>query len=434
MARLLRTSLRDEHGLGIPTAMFVTLTVFVLGATWARIAVHSADRSAHDRSREQALQAAEAGVNAAMSRLTVDAAYAGGSGSLPDRTGDYDVAVAPVAPGDLRRLITATGHAPERDAKRVVSRRLEAQVDLEPGDGFTYALFAGTGVLTGDNHMTVTGDVYGRDGVALANNTDIHGDVVSPSWVTVDNNTLVTGDIRAGGDVTLELSATTVQGSVYSHGNVVVKAHVEGDVQAAGSVTVQVGGQVDGDIAEYSTPPPVRTEALPEFTWDPADYSPAPSTWSSASAFKSHWQANANAFSGHHRITDTAQITLDSSWTMSDDVTIVSDGMVKLTRDVTNAGSDTLYLVIVSFSEQGIEFTNNVTLPNSVKLLLFAQNGPVVFRNLKNFSGSVYARSIEADQNLTLSHSAFDVPGFSWSAATDVHYRVAMRVLREVRL
>lgn len=442
MARLLTFARRARHqaaserGAGIITALVVGLIVLTLGITWSQIGVHHMQSSAHERGREQAVNVAEAGVNDAMSELTLDASFAGMQSSIGGE-GDFDVDVSPMStdPTDMRRLITSTGYSPDRNDPRAVVRRYEAEVELETTDGFDFALFAGAGVLDGDNHMTVNGDVYGKDGVTLDNNTDVLGDVVSPAWVVTKNNTLVTGDVYSGGDVTLENSQTTIQGSVFSGGNVYVNAKVRGDVQAAGSVTLGPFGQVDGNIAEQSPPPPVRQEYLPTFQWDAANYSPAPTTWSSATAFRDEWFAHAStgqAFSGHHRITDTGTIVLDRKWSMGGDVTIVADGKVDLRRSITNATSETVDLVIVSFSEDGIELSNEMTLPDSIRVLLFAPNGPVDFNNLKHFTGAVYAESVLVDQNFTLTWMLPDVPGFSWTESSDVHYRVVLRVLREM--
>lgn len=437
MARTCPGRMNRERGAGIPTALMVTVTVFLLGATWTRISVHEAERSTYERSDEQAFDAAEAGINAAMAALTTDGSFGGGSGILPERSGEWQTSVAPVNtgdPDDLRRRITATGWGPDQTDSRTVERTLEAEVELESIDGFDFALFAGAGDIQGDNHMTVIGDVYARDGITLKNNSEVQGDVISPAHVTTQGNTLITGDVRAGGDVTLDNNTTTVQGSVFSGGNVTVNARVVGDVQAGGTVSVSQQGQVDGNIAEYATPPPIREESLPTFTWDPANYSPAPTTWGTASEFYNDWSTNATLglpYSGHHKIDDTVGLTLDKKWKIDANTTVVSDGKIHLTREVVAGSTETMDLVIISTSEEGIEISNNVTMPNNIHVLLFAPNGPVSFKNLKHFAGAVYGESVDADQNFTLTWVLPDVPGLDWSLTSDVHYRVILRVLRE---
>lgn len=434
----LRRRAADEQGVGVATAVFVALIVFALGATWAQLGIHNVQLSSHERSREQALDAAEAGINAAMSQLTTDTGYAGGSRTLAGASGEYDVTVEAINTGDptdLRRKIVAAGYAPDRLSVSRSVRKLEAEVDLETTDGFDFGLFAGAGTITGANHMTVNGDVYSSDGIALENNSDINGDVVTPAWVTTQGNTLIAGDVRAGGNVTLENSSTTVQNSVFSGGNVTVDAHVVRNVQAAGSVTVTNNGQVDGSVAPNSPPPAVRVERLPAFTWNALNYTPAPSTWGSVAAFYTDWSDKALTglpFNGHHKIDDTLLLTLDKKWKMGADVTIVSDGKIKLTKEVANSGTGTLDLVVISTSVEGIELAGNVTIPDSIHVLLFAPNGPVVFNNLKHFAGAVYGESIQVDQNFTLTWARPEAPGFSWTSASDVHHRVIVRVLREI--
>lgn len=426
----------NEHGFGVPTALFVALIVFALGATWAQVGVHDATLSVHERTREQAVNAAEAGVNAAMNQLTLDPDYAGTSGVLAGDAGEWVTTVTPIAssdPSDLRRKIVATGYSPSQTAPNPNIRKLEAEVDLETIDGFDFGLFAGNGTITGSNHMTVNGDIYSTEGIALQNNSDVNGDVVTPAYVTTSNNSLITGDIRAGGNATINDSQTTVQGSVFSGGSATINGHVVGNAQAAGSVTV--GGTVDGTVAPNSPPPEVRVEGLPAFTWNAANYSPTPATWSTTAGFYANWSTKALAnvaFNGHHKINDTAALNLDKKWKMDADVTIVTDGKVTLSREVVNATANTLNLVIITTSTGGIEFTNNVTIPDSIHVLLFAPNGPISFKNLKHFAGAVYGQSIVVDQNFTLTFARPEAPGFSWTSARDVHHRVVVRVLREI--
>ena len=90
----------DERGASIVTALMVALVVFALGSLWTGVGVHQTSISAHQRKDEQALHAAEAGVNAAISALAGNLHYAGTTGAVPlaDGTGEYEVTVAPVDP------------------------------------------------------------------------------------------------------------------------------------------------------------------------------------------------------------------------------------------------------------------------------------------------------------------------------------------------
>lgn len=439
----------DEAGTGVVTALSISLIAFLLGAVWVNVAVHQVEGSSYEKKREQALNAAEAGVNLAISRLAGDYDWAGTGGviELADDTGEYEVSVTPVDPGDpedLDRYIVAKGYAPSKTSTRRAARQLEQQVELIPTDGFEFALFASPGGITGQNNSTVTGDVYSASDIALAQFTNVFGDVTSVGSVSTSNNNTIGGKIHAGVDVFIENTGTDVQGDVWAGGfsagvpNVKVSGSVDGDVQARGTVQL-TGGSVDGDIAEGSPPPEPPVLGLPTFTWDPDNYSPTPSPpWSSAADFTAHWSANKSGFSGHHRVeggdSPSNTISLDSKWTMTGDVTIAADGPVTLSRDIANGTGGDVTLTIVSFSnaDPAIAFTNNVSLPASVKILLFAPEGDVDFSQLKDFHGVVYGKGIDLSQQFTLGYDAPDVPGFSWDASSSVHFDVDVRTFREV--
>lgn len=434
--RLVRRA-RAEDGVGVPTALLVAVTVFLLGATWTQLGLHSASISTHDKGREQALNAAEAGLNQAMSRLTLDKDYAGESGTLPGGVGEFETTVAPVDPtnpDDMRRLITADGYSPSKVAERPVERRMEAQVDVEEADGFDYAAFAGNGKIIVKNVLDVGGDLYAQGGVEAGNNTTALGDLKTPAYIDLGNQTIVEGSIYADGNVTIGWNST-VQGSIYARGDVSLGNNtvVEGDVQAGGTITLGSGASIQGGTAEGSPPPPVIQESMPTFTWNPDNYSPAPTTWLTTSAFRDQWLNNTGGFNGHHKIDDTARLELDKKWKMNGDVTIVSDGEVVISHSISNAtAGETLDLVVISNHVDGISIKNGATIPDSIRVLFFAPNGTVHVDNNKHVAGTFYGETVSSINDLDLTGTAPDAPGFSWTAATTIHYRVVVRVLREV--
>jgi cytoskeletal protein CcmA (bactofilin family) len=428
--------LADERGVSLVTALVITLAVFALGGVWTGLATPQVGQSAREALREQARNTAEAGINEAMSGLSADAGYPGSALTTLAGTGEYEVTVTPLSsdPNDNRRYILSTGYAPSKAAPRRLARRLEQQVDLIPTSGFRYALLTAPGGIGGANRMTVNGDVYSDGDLTLANNAAISGNVTSLGSVTTSNNSTIGGDIRAAGDVTVNNASTTVLGNVYSGGNVLLTGRVRGNVQAAGTIT---GGTVDGSRAQFSPPRPPQPQTLPAFTWNPANY-PSSHEWSSPGAFQNHWSANKEAFGGHHRILCpapcTGSINLDARWTMTGDVTIASDAPVTLSREVANGTAGALTLTVASFSSASpaILMSNNISLPDSIRIALFAPNGTVRFSNLKNFSGAVYASSMVLDQQFTLTFVPVTVPGFSWNLASSTQFIIQARTFREV--
>lgn len=449
MAGLLkRPALRrgaGEDGVSLLTAMMIALTVFAIGGIWTSLATHQYSQSARERLRDQARNAAEAGVNEAMSRLSADGGYRTTAlASLPGATGEYEVSVAPLTadPNDARRYIVSTGYAPTKATPLRVTRRVEQQVDLISTNELRYALFAAPGGVAGDQYMTVNGDVYSVGSMTIANGGNVSGSVTSLGSVTTVNNSTIGGDIRAAGNVTVNNSGTTVLGNVYSGGNVVLTGAVRGNVQAAGSIT---GGTVGGSRAQYSPPPPVPVQSVPSFTWDPNRYVSSPNLPGypatrelTPAEFQQLWNANKGAFRGHYRVRCApcpTGIALDAKWTMTGDVTIASDAPVTMSREVDNgAGGAALTLTIASFSSASpaILMSNSIATPDSIRIALFAPNGPVSFKNRKNFSGAVYAASMTLEQQFTLTFVPVTVTGFTWDLASSTHFVIQSRVFREV--
>ena len=461
---------RDERGVTVVLALMVTLVVFATGAMWVQQTVHQVEGSGVERSREQALAAAEAGLNAAMSRLSQDStcptSQTWQQGTLPG-VGDWEYSFPAVSdprylncsdPNEFRRYVIARGWSPSKTAPRVQHRQLEQQIDLVATDGFKYALFASSGGISGANQITVRGDAYSRSAVTIANNSTVTGNLTSYGAVTLENSTLVTGKVWANGavDVNTSGSGSGVNGDVWtSVGNVNVVSRVGGNVQAAGSITGS--GTVVGTKSPNSAAPVPPARGLPPFAWASSNYT-SPTVWapptytSPASSFQTFFNANDLSFGGAHRITNCASpyatwctpspsgISFNEKWNMASDTTIVSDGPVELSRDI-NSGTGNLVIVsnypgtsctTPSAACNAVTLTNNWSIPSTVKVLIFAQHGCVDVSNLKTFVGAIYARCIKLDNNFDLTYYPVAPAGFDWSTATSTHYTVQARSFREV--
>ncbi len=427
-----------ESGMAMVLSVSVAFVVFALGAVWLGIGTHQVTITGRDNLRDQARNAAEAGINAAMSALSADAGFTGNA-VTPIAGGEFEVTVLPVSvdPDDPRRYIVARGYAPTKAHPMRVARRLEQQVELIPTDGFRYALFSSPGGITGANRMTVNGDIYANGDFNLSNHATVTGSVTSLGSVITSNNSTIAGDVHAAEDVTLHNSSTTVLGNVYAGDDVAMTGHVKGNVQAGGTIS---GGTVDGARAENSPPVPPAGQTLPTFTWDPANYSVV-WNWASPSAFQTYWSANKSAFSGAHRISCPAPcaeaIDFGSKWTVTGDTTIVADGPIALSRDMVNASGDEVALTIVTYAADdgttpAVTMSNNVTLPDDVKVVFYAPNGTVKFRNLKHFTGSVYSSSIALDQQFTLTFEPVSIPGFDFGLTSSSHFYIQAGVFKEV--
>ena len=470
---------RDERGVAMITAMVVMLVVFATGALWVQQSVHSTQQSGLERSREQALAAAEAGSNRMMSQLSANAtncnfAFSGAPGPAMTGTisggGEYEVELRNCNPASSTRQIVSRGYSPSK-ANAVSRRQISQDVDLVAIDGFRYGLFASNGGISGANQVTVRGDAYSYTDATISNNSTITGSLVSRGGVALSGSTKITGRVWANGAVNVNTSGTGsgVDGDVWtSVGGINVGSRIGGNAQAAGSITGT--GTVGGSRIPNSPAalPPDLT--LPTFMWANGNYPTGRCIWTNvlphgcaasstdsnpATAFKTYWTARVNSFSGHHRITTcgspystytpslcsaVSEIALDSKWDMAGDTTIVSDGPLNISRDV-NSGSGTLVIVsnypgtpctTPSTACNAIKLTNQWSIPSSVKVLIFAQNGCVDVSNLKTFTGTIYAKCIDLDNNFELTYYPVNPPGFDWSTFSSVRFGLQARTFREV--
>jgi len=438
--------LRDERGVGIVTALLVVLVVASAAVMWVGLAQHQITSSGSNRDRERAFAAAEAGLNAAMSRLAVDAMDCSDIGVTAIGDAEYEVIFDPTIdctdPAEDIRYLVARGYAPAKDAPRVQRRQLEQQVRLVPEQGFTFALFTAPQGVTAGANMTVNGDVFSSADLNLANSSKVFGDVVSLGSVTVNNNTVVGGKVHSVGATTLAASGATVGGDVWSvTGNVSTAGWVKGNAWAAGSITTTGSGKIDG-VRTPNQPgsvPTPRSQTLP--TFDPSSLTYT-STWTSAASWKSdvwapHSGSSATGLAGTYRISGSSVggLSLDSRWNMAGDVTVVSDGPLDISRDITNltSGVVTLAFISLSSSDTALSMTNNLSLPQDIRILFFAPNGCADFRNLKHFTGTVYARCLKLDNQFTLTFHPVEHPGFTWTLSSAGSFSVEAQVFREVR-
>jgi len=165
------------------------------------------------------------------------------------------------------------------------------------------------------------------------------------------------------------------------------------------------------------------------------------SNYANPAAFNTYFSGHTSAISGVHRVSCpapcTTAISLGTKWTITGDTTIVADGPIALSRDMTNGAGHPVTLTIVSlFTDSGgtpaVSMSNNVTLPDDVDVVFFANNGSVRFSNLKHFTGTVYASSITLDQQFTLTFKPVAEPGFDFGLTSATHFQIQSGAFKEV--
>ena len=442
LLRAARARRRDERGMAMVMSMMVCLVVFALGAVWVGIGMHQINGTGREKLREQARNAAEAGLNAAMSQLSANAAWTGQTAqTLPGAEFEVSVTMLSVYPDDPGRLITARGYAPSKASKFRVARQLTQQIELLPTDSFRYALFSAPGGITTANHPTINGDVYAASDLNLGLQATVTGTTTSLGNLTTSGNSTFNGDIRAVGNINFQTSSTTANANMYAGGNVSVKGYVKGNVQAGGTIAVVSPGTIAGSAAQHSPPTPPPAQTLPTFTYDPANYAPVVPWNGTPSQFNTYWAAHAGGISGVFRVAcpvggcgalDSSVNAPGPNWALAGGTTIVSDVPVNMAKDFSASGHPTFTVVsYASGATPAITMTQK-SVASNIELVLYAPNGQVSFQNLKTLTGTVYAASIAMGQNFTLTFVPPSVKGFNFAVMSSTHYVIQSGPFREV--
>ncbi len=246
----------SDRGSALVMAAIVSVIAFALGGVVLSFANRQSSASNIDGQRQQAVDAASAGLVDAASALTNDGSYIGSGvvpGTYDDSSSTYEVTVQGVADQPFTRIITAVGSSANSQ------RTMQQTVELVPV-GFTYGFFT-EGTVDGAN-WTVTGGVY------------IGGDLNLPSQAKT-----FTGDIYVLGNV--DGGKADFVGSLYANGNVkIASVGRVNDVAAGGTLDIYgVHGCPNPPVRGTCRPPhllplPVPEQALPGFPWPNASYPP----------------------------------------------------------------------------------------------------------------------------------------------------------------
>lgn len=425
---------RGDNGVSVVTVLAITAAVFAAGAGILQVAAHQVQGSTFDRRRQQAFDAAEAGLTAAAARLASDDSVDWTiAGELPDGSASYSVTVSDViGTTDTRRLLEAVGYAPADEP--IVQRRIEQVVTLESIDAFEFGLFGGAdGVTVGQDPLVVQGSVYSALDLALPPDTVVAGDVVSGGGVSTETHTIVAGAIRSGGAVDLGDSTTTVQGGVTAVGDAVVDATVSGDVVAGGAITGS--GTVAGAKAPSANPPAPPAWEIPAF--DTGSYSPTV-TKSAATSDVSLGCTDLST-TARIRVTGTHDTIISGSCNLpsGSTVMVVADGPVAISgRFGTSSGAATL--AVVTPDGGAISVDGGTTFTASVTALLLADGAPVSFAaggHRTELTGAVYGSSLDVANDLRVTWAAIaaDVTSqFTWTDAAPARFSVVAREFREV--
>lgn len=485
--------LGKEEGIGVVTALMVSFIVFSLGTVWYAVSVHELDEVVFDRNRTQAIHAADAGAREAMYLLSTadptvrDAANGTGEYTagvtagtcdlvamqtvvegVTEVVGEYWFRITDSTPTDIQDFvyrIEAWGWGPVHTARQATVKQVDLEVRLSPREGFTYGLFAAGGGVSLDNRKEIHGDVYSAFDVSLSN----HNDILDNGSFPGDGNVEVYGTLSVSSGSNIFIEGRTTTNGYINHdspddryvGDVIVVEDRDppNAVDAAGNDAyfrqayvggvVRLGGTLKpgSDLDPYSgTDPvpviedavglePVPLRALPSFTWDAADYSPAGLTYSTWSDFLTYYSANKTSLSGAHYVQDTGTYT----WNLlnakfADDFVLVVDGQLTMERaaGLTATAPKPVNVMVVA-NQTGGRISTGLNLYSSEDLrFLIYSKGEFDASTLTTIYGAVYAEKDVSSQKLILFYRPIEnelTKGFSF---TSEGFRAEPGVWREV--
>jgi hypothetical protein len=221
--------------------------------------------------------------------------------------------------------------------------------------------------------------------------------------------------------------AGVVDGNVYSAtGTISLPSGspvINGNAQAAGTITVGGGAQIKGTRLANSPSTSPASRALPAFTWNAADSSwPQPvTTYASCTAFDTYVRAHMSAIVGTFRITSDCLWSLAGSdtVTVTGNTAIVSDGTFDFSHGAQiRSTTGTKQLSMISLhagtgvnDATGVAFVGNFQTPG-LNVFTFAKNRATKSNGVV-MTGQIYADRIDPSGAFTLNFKAMSVPGFT---------------------
>jgi hypothetical protein len=448
----MRRLIRDEEGSTLAAILMVLMAVMAIGVSSVQVAQHSNDVTSVDRERLQTVQAAEGGVNDAIRRIERGAGCDAAVSSFVDlQDGDQvvgrfrtriDPEEGTTCNQTPRRVIHSWGYAPTGGTRAL--RHLQVSVDLIPHAGFAFTMFAegNDGSIDIKNTGTITGDAYAELLDQSQNNLNGHN-VISPGSVLTQNDAVYSGSIWSGGDVVIGengrigKSITATGTSPGTQGNISLDNNVEvgGDVLAKGTVTTGNGVVVNGSTVQGNqTLPQPPSLTKPAFVWDPANYSPAPTT-GTAAAITTAINTSRNNLQGTYYATGGGTVSLPNNVRVSGPLTIVSTGKIDLGRSMSAIGGPhQVVLVAESTAADSIDFASTFSSAPALHVLLYT-HGTVDGRNLMNFTGSIYGNAIDVKNSFFIQKSDWlrtnPPAGFTWDLTSAATFTAVPTLWRE---
>jgi hypothetical protein len=425
----MRVRNRDEQGV----AMVMTVLIILVAAALVAVVLTQGSTTERHSGRganwNEALQAADAGIEEAVARLEAD------NGAVPatDLTGttadgSYTVKVQHL--GRRRYQIDSVGVA---GAVQGLRTERHVRVIMAPPHSFKYALFSLTDLSTKNNDI-VRGDIWANGSVTIEQNDEVYGNIwAATGFLQMENGSRIEGNVETGGynasGVAMDVEEIT--------GNAKASSTSPNCSDDVGHTKYRItGGTIGGNASTWNsaisssvsgtsltnvcTPAPA-TKPIPSFTYNPNNYDPSPSEYASVAAFQTYLNSFGSNLSGVHYVQGAGQIDL-TGVSIAADTAIIATNATIWANGVSSANNSDKLFVLVSFwqapanvvctdnggnpDECAIGMKNNFQPSDNTATLVYAPNGPVAFKNNAEFKGAAYGANIVIKNNMEVEYDA----------------------------
>jgi len=296
----------DDEGIALVVAIALIAIVAMVIALVATVAIYESRATGRDRSRSEAVAAAELALDTYMAQIdgdyvatvpcgtseqevqvgpdtitietTVTYLEEGGSLDDPDTHVTCDELALGV-PAHHAHLI-ATAEPDRQAAQQSVERTVETLLELTPvySASMDKAIFGRAGI-TFANHVSLYGengvpnaDIYTDGNVACQNNQEFQGSIYAQGQVTMANSCKVAVDVHAGTYFRADNPSVAINGRVLvANGNATINAKFTLGQQMVVSGTIDGGNKnqvcTSGKCFEHATVPPVPKQDFPQMLW-----------------------------------------------------------------------------------------------------------------------------------------------------------------------
>lgn len=454
-----RRQLSDERGIAMVSVLLCIVVASILGTTVMQLSFHSSSASAQDRSRTQAIHAAEAGLTQTMAIIddaTTAALPCTVTGTLSTTPpAAFSVAITyyaqftvPLDPVVSTLLpcsgATYGGTTPPGAAKLVstgsvpgwptgtVERYMESAVQLTPERaGFNKAIFSDNSPTIGNN-LTVlgedgnNGDVYTNGSWTCVNSVSVAGSVYVQGTASMANSCRTAVDLWAKEGVTMQGQTRVDHDLKSSTGSITManSASVGNDIVAAGTCT-GCSGRAGGTITTGNVQSAPPSSSFPDMSFDATAW--AADDWAieyfNNCTTARDWILNSSHVNNKTVLRITGGCTLsfsnNTTVTRGADLAIFTDGEVITENHTTFTSSSAdwhdLFLIVQSGAScagtDGRVSMSNLTQFTRLYFFVYSPCYSTFANNNSSGRGQIYGKTVAIGNHLTFSFHSMYVPG-----------------------